>query len=214
MRENTIKMSDEPGNEEFSAFLDRVTAHSRQINEARTLYSAFLKRAKNSGIPTKAGLIVQGLAKKGEDKAREFVADFVRFAAIAGYLSSEQLQQLALFDHSLPESALRERKLEIAAEAGWRAGLDGLPESDNQYSEGSEEAVVWQKWRLRGFDTREKADGEAGTQAVAHRAQPKGRRIKVAPVINPETGLPVKRPRGRPRKNSLSPPPVEVHIAA
>lgn len=205
----------------FDAFL---TQHTRAIREANGIRKAGIKSFENYGIDKKAGLYVHSLVKKGGERATNHLLWILRFGLLKGILTREHIANLADMDVSVSESVKRTSMNGEAEDRGWEEGHGGIPLEDNPYPPDSEQASRWAKEWSRGTAAKQLELSFGGKAASARKELPKARRErKSVPVASPQTnghsdvGVPVKRPRGRPRKHPLPvvPPPVESqHLSA
>jgi hypothetical protein len=200
-------------NDECVSFLTFATPHKRAVSEASGINRAGIKRFKNSGVDTKAGLYVQGLRKKGEEKASDHLQWIIRFALLTGLITREQVSSLAESDVSVSEQAKQTSMNVEAEDRGWEEGHGGIAVEDNPYPLDSEPASHWAKGCSRGNATKQLELGLEGVSASARKEQPKARRErKTVSVVLEQSGghgsvLPkIKRGPGRPRKYPLPEP--------
>jgi len=175
----------------------------RKCKVENALRSAIDKKWREIGVPVEEIKLSIRLRRRGTDKAEAFIANFARASAANGLVLGPQLN---VFNgtEEFPEAIRKMGRVAKANDEGFLAGRGGLGKDANQYEEGSEESQGWIKWWQIGVRAQEHINGRRGEQAQASKAQPKarGRPPKaVNALAAPEQNVvPMKRPRGRPRK--------------
>jgi len=175
----------------------------RKCKVENAMRAAIDKRWRDIGVPVEEIKLSIRLRRRGAAKAEIFIANFARASAANGLVLGPQLN---VFDanEEFPEAIRKMGRVAKANDEGYLAGRGGLGKDANQYEDGSEESQGWVKWWQIGVRAQEHINGRRGEQVQANKAQPKARgrppkaiRALAAPD---ENVVPMKRPRGRPRK--------------
>ena len=175
----------------------------RKCKVENAMRAAIDKRWRDIGVPVEEIKLSIRLRRRGAAKAEIFIANFARASAANGLVLGPQLN---VFDanEEFPEAIRKMGRVAKANDEGYLAGRGGLGKDANQYEDGSEESQGWVKWWQIGVRAQEHINGRRGEQVQANKAQPKARgrpqKAIKALAAPDENVVPMKRPRGRPRK--------------
>jgi len=175
----------------------------RKCKVESAMRAAIDKRWRDIGVPVEEIKLSIRLRRRGAAKAEIFIANFARASAANGLVLGPQLN---VFDanEEFPEAIRKMGRVAKANDEGYLAGRGGLGKDANQYEDGSEESQGWVKWWQIGVRAQEHINGRRGEQVQANKAQPKARgrpqKAIKALAAPDENVVPMKRPRGRPRK--------------
>lgn len=173
----------------------------RKCKVENALRSAIDKRWRDIGVPVEEIKLSIRLRRRGTDKAETFIANFARASVANGLVLGPQLNVFNAAEE-FPEAIRKMGRVAKANDEGFLAGRGGLGKDANQYEEGSEESQGWVKWWQIGVRAQEHINGRRGEQVQANKAQPKARGRPPKALVAPEENVvPLKRPRGRPRKH-------------
>ena len=175
----------------------------RKCKVESALRAAIDKRWRDIGVPVEEIKLSIRLRRRGAAKAEAFIANFARASAANGLVQGPQLNVFNATEE-FPESIRQMGRVAKANDEGYLAGRGGLGRDANRYQDGSEESQGWIKWWQIGLRAQEHITGARGTVAQANKAQPKARgrppKTVKALAAPEENVVPLKRPRGRPRK--------------
>lgn len=156
-------------NDECLAFMRDYSPQKRRVDEENGVLRSFIKRAKNSGVPTRAALFVNRLSKLSREEAVEEIRQIVRLAGLRQIIQPTQLDVLGNIDLRVSNRGREDMDLAEAEDSGYRAGREGATAEDNPYPIGSETAQRWGQARSRGESARSREAGPTGRQALANR---------------------------------------------
>ena len=183
--------------------------------ESDQILRGIKKRAKAIGVNVKAADFVEAQSKRG-DKGVAHIIDVIRIALTIGTIQAAQIRQIVDSNALASEQAVQDHLLAKALVSGWEDGYGGIPQEDNPYPVGSEQATKWTEGSSRGTAAHQLELGLDGQVASARREMPKARRERksVSVVSDQSNGhgsvLPNGKRRGRPPGSKNKPKHVPV----
>ncbi len=205
-----------PTNEEKLAGLRDYKRLRRVQDEASSAVRTHLKRLKAEGHNTKAVIAAAAAEKRDPDEVKAEIRDTAHLLVLRKVLSFAEL--LAETDDLNVTQKAQDADDEWDAEdKGYRAGRHGADRAENPYITGTELAVIWDAWWIKGQRAIANEMGPGAKQADASKARPRrGGTTKALAAPDGEEGNGAdadagalhgaKRSRGRPKGSANKKP--------
>jgi hypothetical protein len=140
----------------------------RKCDEENGVLRSILKKWKVAGVNTKALIATHQDMKLDPTEVAKNLHDHVRYLALRSF-PKEQLPLFSPADLSVTAKAEAEQQAFAIGDAGYKAGIGGVPRDDNPHAPGSESNPLWDLGWADGMRARQTALGTQGKPADATR---------------------------------------------
>ena len=174
------------------------------MDEENGSLRSILKRAKASGVSTKALIAAHQAAKQEPDVVKREMQDMIRYLALRN-MPFTQTDLFGVFDAGISPEAAAEQDEWDADDAGYQAGMHGQTGDDCPFAAGSPLQVAWMHGLEKGKEAAARTAGPDAKVANASRKRPTRGGDDPNGSGEPDAPKPAAKGRGRPAGSKNKP---------